>query len=117
MVEPEQELLGAGGCIAPGARDLRRIFLKRIGAGGRAVGAEALLVGAMIVRGGPVRPARGGPRSGTIVVVRGHDVMEAERHRVVHDGLAGGAQHCAERRDHVGVAGERHARPFLGNVA
>ena len=108
MVEPEQQVLRRGLRIVPPVGERLGVLVDGAAAAARAVEADALLVGPVVVGRRPVEPPRVVVLRHHRVVIAADQVMEAERHRVVHERLAR-AEH--QRRDRL--HGLRLAAPGL----
>ena len=101
--------------IVPLLAERREILIHGAAAVSCPIEADARRVGAMIVNRGPVRAARIGVLRHRRVVIAANQVVQAERHGVVDEGLARVEHHRADRRDEIRRLTPRHADPLVGD--
>ncbi len=90
MVEPEQVALGTGADIVVERTVGLAILGGGVGTGVGAVETDAETIGLMVIDGAPLEGIGGDEAAGlgTIVLVEGEDVMEADGHHVVDAGFS-----------------------------
>ena len=115
-MEPEQELFRTPLQIENSRSNLRRILRHGIASRRGTIEANAACVGAVVIDRGPIRarPALH-PRPRAVVVTAAHQMMQAERRHVVHDGLVRSNHHRNDGLYEGGIVGEGHSHPVFGD--
>ena len=123
VVEPEQEILGAGFRVVEGRCPGLIVLVHVAGSAAGAVEADARGVGLVIVGGGPVGAAQALPGHGAVVRAA-EQVVQPQGHFVVDDGFAGSHHHLPDGihellpeglERHAGRSDKGLADPFVGD--
>jgi len=118
VVEPEEQVFGAGSGLAVHLAERWKVLFHGITAGRGAVEADAMGGGVVVVFREPVGPGvfKVGPGFGAVVVAPAHEVVESQGSHVFYGGLPG-AHHdiqCGCRKGFA--AGEGHPQPFPADL-
>ena len=116
-MKPQKQFFGTSRQAVEPVADRRKVLIDRLVAAHGAIESDTFRRRLMVVGRRPVGARRLGVFRHRRVVVAADEMVQAERHRVVHEGFARRHHHADDRGDCFLVVRERHARPLIGDRA